>query len=166
MASRPQALARHPAGIVATWFGAGFLPWAPGTWGSLAALPFAYWLSFVWGTVGLLSASVMVFLVGIWAAEKVCTSTGMTDPQIVVVDEVVGQWLTLLPVIALRPDSPVHYLAGFALFRLFDITKPWPARWVDKRLSGGPGIMLDDVVAALYAGGLLYVILIAVESGP
>ena len=132
----------------------------------MAALPFAYWLSLVWGTVGLLSASVMVFLVGIWAAEQVCASTGKTDPHIVVVDEVVGQWLTLLPVIAMRPDSPVHYLAGFALFRLFDITKPWPVRWVDKSLSGGPGIMLDDVVAALYAGGLLYVILIAMELGP
>ena len=146
---------RHPAFLIATWFGAGLLPRAPGTWGSLAALPFAWGLARLGGPVALAAAALVVFLVGWWAAELYVRRSGVADPAEVVVDEVAGQWLTL----ALVPPEPLLYLAGFALFRLFDIRKPWPVSWADREVGGGLGVMLDDVFAGLYAGMVMVAIL-------
>ncbi len=111
----------HPAFLLATWFGCGLLPLGPGTWGSVAALPLA-WLLAAWGGVpALAAASAAVLLVGWWAAAVYVRRTGIDDPREVVIDEVAGQWLTLLAV----PPDPLLYLAGLAAFRLFDIWKPY-----------------------------------------
>lgn len=153
--SPPGLSARHPAFLIATWFGAGLLPRAPGTWGSLAALPFAWALAWWGGPMALAAATVVVFLVGWWAAAVYVRRTGRQDPGEVVVDEVAGQWLTLVMV----PPDPLLYLAGFALFRLFDIRKPWPVGWADREIGGGLGVMVDDVFAGLYAAVIMIAIL-------
>ncbi len=145
---------RHPAGLLATWFGAGLLPMSPGTWGSLAALPFAWALATAFGGWGLAVAAVLLFLLGWWAASVVVARGGGSDPQAIVVDEVAGQWLTLA---AVPPAVPI-YVLGFALFRLADIVKPWPARWAERRFPGALGVMLDDALAAAYAGSGLYLV--------
>jgi phosphatidylglycerophosphatase A len=144
----------HPAAIIATWFGSGLLPWAPGSWGSLAALPPAWLIAHFLGPRILVAAAVIVFLLGWWAAERVQQASGVADEGSIVIDEVAGQWLTLAAV----PPSAAAYLLGFLLFRLFDITKPWPARAADRAIPGGLGVMADDIVAAVYAGALLYLL--------
>lgn len=142
----------HPATLLATWFGIGLLPRAPGTWGSLAALPFAWFIRDGFGAVGLAVAAAGLFIVGLWAASVYVRQAGEADPGAVVIDEVAGQWLVLLAV----PPDPVLYGAGFVLFRITDIFKPWPASWIDRTVKGGFGVMLDDTAAALYAGAALY----------
>jgi phosphatidylglycerophosphatase A len=142
------------ARTIATVFGIGRLPGAPGTWASVAALPVAWVIQSAFGSIGLLTAGVALLVVGGWAADAFERASGRRDPAEVVVDEVAGQWLTLVPV---SPD-PVIYVLGLALFRLADITKPWPVSWLERRFSGGFGIMIDDVAAAAYAGLCLYVL--------
>ncbi len=137
----------HPAVVLATWFGAGLLPAAPGTWGSLAALPFAWAIRALWGTVGLAIAAATVFIAGWWAAGAVATASGTKDPGAIVIDEVAAQWLVLLAV----PLDPLAYALALLLFRIFDIWKPWPVCWADRHIAGGLGIMLDDLMAAVYA---------------
>ncbi len=97
------------------------------------------------GPIAVGAAAIIVFLIGWWASERIVQADGLEDPSWVVIDEVAGQWLTLL----LTPPSLIGYLAGFALFRLFDIWKPWPVSWADQKIKGGLGIMLDDVLAGL-----------------
>ncbi len=143
-----------PGVLLATWFGTGYLPKAPGTWGSLAALPFAWYIQIYGGPIALFGASLLVFIIGIWAANVFMSKSGSHDPGAVVIDEVAGQWLTL----ALVPADLILYAIGFALFRLVDIYKPWPASWADKKLEGGLGVMLDDVLAALYSGAAVYIL--------
>ncbi|HEY1503689.1 MAG TPA: phosphatidylglycerophosphatase A [Stellaceae bacterium] len=135
------------ARLIASWFGSGFLPGAPGTWGSLAALPFAWLIVVYAGKWSLLAAAIVLFPVGWIAAHFAIRDQRDHDPGWIVVDEVVGQWLT---VVAL-PLNLFAYAIGFALFRLFDIWKPWPIRAVERRCGGGFGIMIDDVLAAIYA---------------
>ena len=141
----------HPAHLLATWFGCGLLPKAPGTWGSLAALPFAAALVWWGGPWLLLGASIALFAAGLWASERYAQGAATKDPGAVVVDEVVGQWLALVPAAGVF----WLYLPGFLAFRLFDIVKPWPVSWADRELGGGLGIMLDDVLAGLYAAALV-----------
>lgn len=136
------------ATLLSTWFGCGRLPKAPGTWGSLAALPLAWMVSALAGPWGLLLTVGLVFGIGVWAAETHARHSGEADPQAVVIDEVAGQCLTLVA----APLDPLGYLLGFALFRLFDIAKPWPVSWADREVKGGLGIMLDDILAGVYAG--------------
>ncbi len=147
---------RHPAWQIATWFGAGLMPKAPGTWGSLAAVPFAYGIYHFAGPVGLLAATLTLFILGVWAAGEFSRRAGAQDPQAVVVDEVAGQWLALVP----AGDDILFYAAGFLLFRLFDIWKPWPVSWAERRFAGGWGIMLDDMVAGAYAATVQWGIMI------
>jgi len=143
----------RPVALFVTWFGAGWLPGAPGTWGSLAALPFA-WLILTYGGPGSLAlAALALFGAGCWAADIAARETNTKDPRWIVIDEVVGQWLTLLA----APFTLVGFAASFVLFRLFDIWKPWPIGWADRRLEGGFGIMIDDVLAAIYAAIILAV---------
>ncbi|CCG09546.1 Phosphatidylglycerophosphatase A and related protein [Pararhodospirillum photometricum DSM 122] len=144
-------LPSRPIWLLTTWFGAGLSPKAPGTMGSLAALPFAWIITWATGPWGLFIAAVLITLVGIWASERHVQATGEADPGRIVIDEVAGQWFTLVP----APLDPLSYLVGFGLFRLFDITKPWPVSFFDRKLSGGLGIMLDDVAAAVYASAIL-----------
>ena len=95
-----------------------------------------------------------VFWLGLWAADRYMRAVGVHDPGAIVVDEVAGQWLTL----AVAPLDPLAYLAGFLLFRVFDVLKPWPAGWLDRRVGGAFGVMIDDIAAAAYAGGALAVL--------
>jgi phosphatidylglycerophosphatase A len=139
---------RHPAVLLATWFGVGLLPKMPGTWGSLAALPFAWYIGGAFGAAGLLVAATILFAIGCWAAETVSAASAVRDPGFIVIDEVAAQWLVL----AAAPIDPLAYAAGFVLFRIADIAKPFPVSWADRALHGGFGIMLDDALAALYAG--------------
>ncbi|HXY98430.1 MAG TPA: phosphatidylglycerophosphatase A [Stellaceae bacterium] len=153
---RPAPAGLHPATLIATWFGAGLLPWFPGTWGSLAALPFAWAIAWLFGPRALLIATAGLFFIGWWAAHRVVRASGAADPGSVVVDEVAGQWLTLV----VTPPDAVGYVAGFLLFRLCDILKPWPARWIDQHRHGGFGIMADDIIAAFYAATALLLLLL------
>jgi phosphatidylglycerophosphatase A len=150
----------HPIAVITTWFGAGLLPKAPGTWGSLAALPFAWIIVQTFGISGLAIATVLVFGLGVWASEIFVQRFGGEDPQAIVIDEVAGQWLVLL----MAPPELLYYALGFILFRIVDIFKPWPANWADKLVKGGLGVMLDDVLAAPYAMAALYGITLMVAE--
>ena len=151
--SAPQAWNwRDPAQLLGAGFGLGMLPVAPGTWASLAALPAAWLIAGAAGRVGLALAALAVFVVGVWAAGACIRKLDDQDPSRVVIDEIAGQWLTLL---AVEPGL-LHYAVGFVLFRAFDILKPWPVGWADRRVKGGLGVMLDDALAAAYAGVILY----------
>lgn len=135
-----------PAGFLAFGFGSGLSKYAPGTMGTVAAVPFAVLLislpvAWFW------CALVMLFLVGIPLCEISSKRLGRHDPGGIVWDEMVGYWLT----VAFLPQSWPWWLAAFVLFRIFDILKPWPIKRVEKRFGGGLGIMLDDVVAAIFA---------------
>ncbi|GGF14906.1 hypothetical protein GCM10011611_20840 [Aliidongia dinghuensis] len=142
------------AKLLATWFGAGLAPKAPGTWGSIAALPFAWVIQWWGGSAALVLAATLLLLAGWAAADRLVRASGIRDPQSIVVDEVVGQWLTL----ACGPLSIPAYLIGLILFRAADITKPFPASWADRKIGGGLGVMLDDVLAAIYSGFGLWLI--------
>jgi phosphatidylglycerophosphatase A len=142
--------------LIASWFGVGRLPWAPGTWGSLAALPFAWAIAWLFGERALLLAVLALFVAGWWAAHRVVRVSATADPGWIVVDEVAGQWLTLV----ITPPGIIPYVAGFLLFRLLDIVKPWPARWIDQNVGGGLGVMADDIVAGFYAATALLVLLL------
>jgi len=137
----------HPTTILVTWFGSGLLPKAPGTWGSLAALPFAYGLVWAGGPRLLLGAAALCLAVGAWFTRDYLWRTGTEDPPEVVIDEVAALWIVLVA----APLDPLFWAAGFVLFRLFDILKPWPIRWVERATPGALGVMLDDVVAAIFA---------------
>lgn len=144
--------------LVATWFGAGYLPKAPGTWGSLAALPCAFVIAHLGGAIALLVAAILLFPVGVAASARYGRRVGLSDPGVIVVDEVVGQWLAVLPVVGhpLLGHDVIGYALAFAAFRLFDILKPWPVGALDRRLKGGLGVMADDAAAGVMAAILLW----------
>ena len=138
---------------LATWFGCGYVPGAPGTAGSAAAVAMAWgWASaFGWTQWHWLVAAAAATLAGVWSAGAVARDMGRGDPAIVVIDEVAGQWLTLAAVPALDWKGA---LAAFLLFRLFDIWKPPPIRRLE-RFGGGFGIMADDLAAGFYGAAAL-----------
>jgi phosphatidylglycerophosphatase A len=144
----------HPAMLLGTLFGVGLLPLAPGTFGSLAALVVVWLLRGFVGREGLALACALLFAVGWWASSRIVAASGEKDPQAVVIDEAAAQWLILLPL----PQSALAYALAFLLFRLFDIAKPPPARWLENTLKGGLGVMLDDLVAAGYALAVLFLL--------
>jgi phosphatidylglycerophosphatase A len=157
MSERPAVPLNRADALIATWFGIGLIRFAPGTWGSLAALPCAAGLQLLGGPWLLAGATGVVTVAGVWAGGRTAAVLAAGDPGLVVVDEVAGQWLALVPL----PLDPWWYLAAFVLFRLFDIAKPWPIGWLDRNLSGGLGIMADDLAAGLAAGALLFALLLA-----
>lgn len=146
------------ATLVATFFGAGRLRPGPGTWGSLAAVLIWLGVSRVtrveWQTVILAVMAALATAIGIPAATATAKASGVKDPQFVVIDEVAGQWITLL----FAPISWKTLLAGFILFRGFDIVKPPPVRQLEK-LPWGTGIVLDDVAAGFYASAVMQLLL-------
>lgn len=157
----PQGLSPwQPAVVIATWFGSGLLPVMPGTWGSLAALPFAYALQAAFGAAGLAVAALAAFLAGVWAAKVYLRSSAASDPGAIVIDEVAGQWIALL----VAGTDPLLFGAGFVLFRVADIWKPWPISWLDRTLTGGLGVMVDDVAAGVLAGAALYGLKLAIAA--
>jgi len=133
--------------LIATWFGSGLLRPAPGTIGTLAGLPFGYALAFFCGVKILALAALLLLIIGTFAANKYGKKSGTIDDQSIVVDEVVGLWIAALP----AGTDPILWAAAFLLFRLFDITKPWPASIFDNRSRHGFDVMMDDVVAGIYA---------------
>jgi phosphatidylglycerophosphatase A len=153
-ADRRRLLA-SPAGWIAVGFGSGLAPKAQGTFGSLAAiLP---WLLLrelslpAWAGV-----IVVAFALGVWACHIAGRIIGVDDHRSLVWDEFVGVWITLLPALS-SPWWAV--VVGFILFRLFDVWKPWPIAWFDRRVKGGLGVMLDDAIAGIAGGIVLYLVL-------
>jgi phosphatidylglycerophosphatase A len=150
-ARRPTGLLHACASALATGFGSGYAPVAPGTAGSLVGV-LLFWplarlpLGWILATTGL------VFFLGVAAATRVARSVGLEDPGIVVVDEVVGMWIALL----LVPLTPLNVACAFVLFRIMDVVKPYPARDFEQ-LPGGWGIMADDVMAGVYANLVLQI---------
>ncbi len=140
---------------IATWFGCGYFPWGPGTIGALAGLLIAMALHFYLGAgrLALLAATLVLLAPAIWAATNTARIVAKSDPGIVVVDEVLGQWTTLLGAAIFNWKA---LLAGFILFRVFDIWKPWPVREFEK-LPGGTGIVADDLAAGIYGALILYI---------
>ena len=130
---------------LAVWFGCGWVPKAPGTAGTIGALPL-YFLVVPWGPWAVLGAGLVVTLIGIWAAERVVRRLGAKDPQIVCIDEVAGVLITL----AAAPRTWAGVVAAVVLFRLLDVWKPWPARAAERGLPGGLGVVLDDVFAGAW----------------
>ena len=140
---------------IATWFGCGYFPWGPGTIGALAGLLIALGMHSYLGAdrLALLAVALILLAPGIWAAGRTARLIQKADPGIVVVDEVLGQWTTLLGATVFNWKA---LLAGFILFRTFDIWKPWPARQLEK-LPGGIGIVADDLAAGIYGALILYI---------
>lgn len=131
--------------IISTWFYVGRVSHAPGTVGSFITLPLIYLLNFYLGINSVLVFILIFTIVGIIASDKYAECIGKKDPGMIIVDEVVGQSIALI----FAGLSLPLYLCGFVFFRFFDILKPWPISWADKKVSGGLGIMLDDVFAGL-----------------
>jgi phosphatidylglycerophosphatase A len=142
------------ATVIGTWFGCGFSPVAPGTAGSLGALAPAYLLARYagWRPLYFGALALVAIAPGVWAANRMARASGQRDPSRVVIDEVLGQWITLAGAAALNWTS---WLAAFILFRLLDIWKPAPARQLES-LPGGYGIVADDVMAGLYGALVLF----------
>jgi len=151
MASRA---ARRTASLISTCLGLGYVPVAPGTAGSLGALAAGMMLSshHGWGHLEFALLSAAALVPGVWAAQVASASSGAKDPSWIVVDEAIGQWITLAGATSHNWKS---WLAALVLFRLFDIFKPPPVRQAE-RLPGGVGIVADDVVAGLAAGLVLF----------
>ncbi len=140
-----------PTALIATFCGSGLLRPASGTWGSLAALMVGLPLACHGGAELLLMGAAIAYAAGYWATRIWLSGSDDKDPSPIVIDEVVGQWVVLAAV----PLTPLGVAAAFLLFRLFDIIKPWPASWADKKLSGAHGVMLDDVFASIWAAVVL-----------
>lgn len=143
--------------LIATFFYVGHLRPAPGTWGSLAALPAGWAIYTLFGPWGLIAGIVASYALGVWATGVETRGKDNHDPSEIVIDEVCGQWIALLPLAfgAARQDVDIlalwpGWIAAFALFRLFDITKWGPIGWAD-RMHGPTGVMLDDVIAGVFA---------------
>jgi phosphatidylglycerophosphatase A len=150
----PDNLARtvltDPVNFLAFGFGSGLAPVAPGTFGSIPGLVL-FWLTLDFGLYVQLSIAVGMALVGIWICGESARRIGVHDHGGIVWDEIVGMYITLFA----APVSVVGFVLAFILFRIMDIVKPWPIRDLDHSIHGGLGIMLDDLVAALYAALLL-----------
>jgi phosphatidylglycerophosphatase A len=152
LALRKVAL-RSPSGLLAFGFGSGLSPFAPGTMGTLVAIPFAFVLKSLDAPVFWL-ALLLLFILGVVLCEQVSRKLGVHDHGGIVWDEMLGYWLA----VAFVPLQWQWLLAAFVLFRFFDIYKPWPIRQIDARVGGGFGIMIDDVVAALFTMIILAVV--------
>ncbi len=136
----------NPIHLAAVGFGSGLASKAPGTFGTLAAVPVYYLLSFL-STEVYISVLLISSLLGFWICHITSRDMGVHDHKAIVWDEFVGYWITMVMV----PFSVPWAIVGFLLFRLFDILKPFPISWLDKKVSGGFGIMIDDIVAGIFA---------------
>ncbi|MEW8001788.1 MAG: phosphatidylglycerophosphatase A [Candidatus Thiodiazotropha sp.] len=141
---------RKPTHLLAFGFGSGLLPKAPGTYGTLVGVP----LYLLMQPLPLLSYILLValgFVAGLWLCQRAAEDLGVHDHSGIVWDEIVGY----LAAMAFAPPGWIWIVIGFLLFRLFDIFKPWPIRWIDRRVKGGLGIMLDDLAAGIYSAGVI-----------
>lgn len=155
-------MALRASSLIASVCGVGYVPMASGTVASVVAVALAFPIILYGGGWSLVAASLIAFGVGIWACGDHVRATGREDPSECVIDELAGQWLAcafaVLPLGGLLPAAPMALpgiVLAFALFRLFDIWKPWPVSWADQKLPGGLGVMVDDMIAGLMAGLLV-----------
>lgn len=148
---------RHPSTWAATWFGCGLIQPGPGTWGTIGALPFGIILLMFGGIPALLVGIIIAFPLGLWASKHFERMVREKDSGMIVIDEVVGVWIAMIPALL----TPASIGIAFVLFRFFDILKPWPINFFDKKFRGPMGVMIDDVMAGIYAAlvliGLRYV---------
>lgn len=144
-------IVKEMAKCISTFFYSGLSPKAPGTVGSIAALPFAWflWQAPLWASLTLLAVT---YAVGTWATWQYSNELQAHDHGSIVIDEVLGIFI----VTAFAHPRVFDYLVAFALFRFFDIAKPPPISWIDRRVPGAHGVMLDDIAAALFAAGMLW----------
>lgn len=150
----PPGFLRDPVHLLAFGFGSGAAPKAPGTWGSLAAIP--VWYLFAWLPVPLYWLVVVVAcVVGVWLCGKTAEDLKVHDHGGIVWDEFAGMWIALALV---APTDFYGVVMAFVLFRIFDIIKPWPISWLDKHVPGGGGIMVDDILAGAMALACLWAI--------
>ena len=150
MAYTPKSVWSNPVHFAAFGFGSGAAPVAPGTFGTaLAVLIYLFLPAMTWPVYVLFL--LLSFTLGVWLCGKTASDIGVHDHGGIVWDEFVGYWITMF----LAPEGWLWMLIGFVLFRIFDIVKPWPIRWLDKNVSGGFGVMIDDVLAGLMALGCL-----------
>ncbi len=141
-----QIVLRNPVHLLSFGFGAGLSPIAPGTFGTLIAMPI-YLVLTSFSTIIYVLTVAFMFCIGCWASKQTADALGVHDHPGIVIDEIVGYLATMLFV----PVTWYWMIFGFLLFRLFDIWKPWPIKKVDRQLHGGVGIMLDDLLAAIYS---------------
>lgn len=146
MNKTPSSIWRNPVHFLAFGLGSGAAPKAPGTFGTLAAVPF-YLLLAELSLVPYLVAVIVTAVIGFWLCGKTSRDLGVHDHPGIVWDEFVGFWITMIA----APAGWLWIVIGFVLFRLFDIWKPWPIKAVDQHVHGGFGIMLDDILAGVYA---------------
>ncbi len=153
--------ARDPAVFISCGFGSGFLPGAPGTWGSLAAI--VLWWPLLGGALWWVQAAgaLLVLVAGTLLIDRAHRRHDVGDAPAIVIDEFAGMWLVLIG----TGQEPLVVAAAFGLFRLFDIWKPWPIRAVETRVGGGLGVMLDDVIAGAMALFVLQVSIWAIAGG-
>ena len=144
-------LLKHPAHLIAFGFGAGLMPKAPGTWGTLVAIPIYFLALRLGGTPAVLACALVLFGIGIWASAVAGKALGVADHGGIVIDEIAAFVLVL----AFTPQGLLWLVVAFVLFRIFDITKPWPIRYFDRTLKGGFGVMFDDLLAAIAAIAIL-----------
>lgn len=151
----------NPMHFAAVGFGSGLAPVAPGTFGTLAAIPFYYLLAML-SIESYIAVLVMTSLAGFWFCHVTSEAMGVHDHKSIVWDEFVGYWITMLPVLIIHPNIQhgetipfIWVVVGFVLFRFFDVLKPFPISWLDKKVGGGFGIMIDDIVAGIFAALVL-----------
>jgi len=154
--SLPGWIWRRPDGILACGLGTGAAPYAPGTFGTLVGLP-VYWLMQDLEIHWYLLVCVLLFVLGVWVCDSTAKALGVHDHSGIVWDEVVGYIITM----TMAPEGLIWCLIGFLLFRFFDIVKPWPIKVLDQRVGGGFGIMIDDVLAGVFAAICLQLLVFA-----
>jgi len=137
---------KNPVHFLALGFGSGLAAKAPGTFGTLAAVPLVYLMSHL-SLTAFIIITVISTLVGFYICDKAAKDMGVHDHGAIVWDEVAGLMITMIA----APAGVLWMVIGFALFRFFDILKPWPIRWLDAKVHGGFGIMIDDVLAGIFA---------------
>jgi len=145
---------KDPVLLLAFGFGSGLMPRAPGTAGTAAAIPLYLWFSQYSLTI-YLALVILVSITGVWICQQASARLRVHDHPGIVWDEIAGFLITMIP----APSSWIWLPAGFVLFRLFDIWKPWPISWADRQLKGGLGIMLDDVLAGGLAAVMLFIVI-------
>lgn len=150
---KPAPDMRRPVHLLAFGFGSGLLPRAPGTFGTLVAIPVYLMLQplslLYYGLILLLG-----FIAGVWICQRTSEDLGVHDHGGIVWDEIVGYLIGM----TFAPSGWSWIVIGFLFFRLFDILKPWPIRWIDQRVEGGLGIMLDDMLAGLYTAVVIFLL--------
>ncbi len=150
----PPSYLKNPLHFFALGFGSGLMPKAPGTFGTLAAIP-VYLLMSELPLWLFISLTAVITILGVYICDYTSKALGVHDHSGIVIDEIAGYLITMIAV----PADWLWIILGFILFRLFDILKPWPISWLDKKVSGGFGIMIDDVLAGIFALVCLHLII-------